>query len=269
MLSNSTLPMGYSRRQWLFSGIVAHHRHTLAVRGPVGVLHVVQHFSRRSPTQRNPRQRPAARIAAVIYGVEPNRQFPALRDRKQFRILQPQFARAPDHPCAPYKADWSPPSHDCAVNDAAVGSEARIPDGTRAKRDLLILGLRRGTTASAQPPPQAKHHQRESHSRRLNRRPVCHAPARLTTGVNSCCGARNSRKMFEIKRNVAGRMKTRLRIFLQAVLHNALQRRRNIAIGLVQLRRIFLQNRAHRIRGRLAVKRALARDHLVENRAQS
>jgi len=64
--------------------------------------------------------------------------------------------------------------------------------------------------------------------------------------------------MFEIERNVAGGMKARLGILLQAVVHDAFQRRRNIAIGLAQLRRLFLQNRTHRIRGSIAVERPLA-----------
>jgi len=47
--------------------------------------------------------------------------------------------------------------------------------------------------------------------------------------------------MFQIEGNVAGGMKTLLGIFLQAVLHDALQRGRNIAIGFAQIRRIFFR----------------------------
>ena len=71
--------------------------------------------------------------------------------------------------------------------------------------------------------------------------------------------------MFEIKRYVAGGMEARLGVLLQAMLHDALQRWRNIAIGFGQVRRVFLQNRAHRIGGRVTVKCAFARQHLVEN----
>ncbi len=75
--------------------------------------------------------------------------------------------------------------------------------------------------------------------------------------------------MFQIERNIAGGMKSLLGIFLQAVLHNPLQRRRNIAIGFVQLRRVFLQDRAHRIRGRFSVKSPFTRDHLEQNRPKT
>ena len=72
----------------------AHHRHAFAVGRPVGVLDIVQHFARRSSAQGNLGQRPRAGIAAEINGVQPDRQFSALRDGKQGRILQSQFARA-------------------------------------------------------------------------------------------------------------------------------------------------------------------------------
>jgi hypothetical protein len=52
-------------------------------------------------------------------------------------------------------------------------------------------------------------------------------------------------------------------------MHDAFQRRRNIPIRFAQLGRFFLQNRAHRVGGRGAVERPLARQHFVENRAQA
>lgn len=75
--------------------------------------------------------------------------------------------------------------------------------------------------------------------------------------------------MFQIKRNIARGMKARLGILLQTVLHNALQRRRNVTICLAQLRRFFLQNRAHRVGGSVAMEGALAGEHLVENRSKA
>src|SRR6266849_10326251 len=73
---------------------VTDYRHILPVRRPVRVLHIVEHFSRRSAAHWNPRQRSRLRKAAKAHRVEPNRQFPALRDGQQFRALYPEFARA-------------------------------------------------------------------------------------------------------------------------------------------------------------------------------
>ena len=71
--------------------------------------------------------------------------------------------------------------------------------------------------------------------------------------------------MFEIECDVAGGMKARLGILFQAMLHDAFQRRRNIAIGFAQVRRVFLQDRAHRVGGGFAMKRPLAGKHFVED----
>src|SRR5271156_3940645 len=62
---------------------ITNDRHGVAIRRPLGVLHVVQYLVWRSTAQRNPRQRSTARVAAVIYGVEPDRQFSAFGDREQ------------------------------------------------------------------------------------------------------------------------------------------------------------------------------------------
>jgi hypothetical protein len=45
--------------------------------------------------------------------------------------------------------------------------------------------------------------------------------------------------MFKVERNVTGGMKALLGIFLEAVLHNAFQRRRNVAVRFAQVRGIF------------------------------
>src|SRR5260370_11801809 len=64
-------------------------------------------------------------------------------------------------------------------------------------------------------------------------------------------------------------MKSLVATFLHAVLPNSPRRRRDITISFGEVGRIFLQDRAHRIRRRLPVKRALARNHFVENRGEA
>jgi len=59
-----------------------------------------------------------------------------------------------------------------------------------------------------------------------------------------------------------------LRIFLQAVSHDPLEARRDALIGDGEIRRIFFQDRAHRVGWRVAVKRAFTGEHFVEDGAQ-
>src|SRR6202140_849807 len=248
-------------------------RHGVAVRRPIRVLYVVQNFVRRSSTQRNSRQRSTARVSAVKLRVQTNRQFSAFGNRKQFRILDSQFTRARIVRARHIKLVLATVPR-CAVNNAAVRREPCVANPAGAKRNLLILGQRSASTCFADPPSQ-----RECNTGQYQNcsRPNQHSAARSNFREATTSRAtrhfrgtpRKSRKMLQIKRNVAGRMKSRLWIFLQAMMNDSLQRRRNISIRLRQLRRLFLQNRTHRVGGSLAMKRLLARKHLVENRAKT
>src|ERR1017187_7961806 len=66
----------------------------------------------------------------------------------------------------------------------------------------------------------------------------------------------------------SGRLKTFRGIFLETMTDDALQRRRHIAVRLGEIRRLLFENGAHGFDGGLAVERALARDHLIEDRAE-
>ena len=59
-----------------------------------------------------------------------------------------------------------------------------------------------------------------------------------------------------------------LGILLEAVADDALEAGRDVLVGDGEIRRIFLQDRRHRVGGRVAVEGALAREHLVEDRAE-
>jgi hypothetical protein len=58
------------------------------------------------------------------------------------------------------------------------------------------------------------------------------------------------------------------RILFEAVTHDALERGRNIAIGLGELGRIILEDGAHGVGGGITVKGAFAGEHLVEDGAE-
>jgi len=71
--------------------------------------------------------------------------------------------------------------------------------------------------------------------------------------------------VFQIECNVARGVEALLGSFFQTVLDDALQRGRYAAICLRQICGIFFEDRAHGIGGSLAMKGALAGNHLVEN----
>ncbi len=139
---------------------VPDHGHRLAVRRPVRILDTVQHFAWSSSAHRNPRQRSRLHPPAQVYRVEPHRQLSALRNRQQFCILQPQFARSgivrPPHielvvSSVPRRA----------VDKTAVRSESCIPNRARAKRYRSILRQRSLPAASSPPPAHAQHQSRQ------------------------------------------------------------------------------------------------------------
>src|ERR1019366_3537010 len=170
---------------------------------------ILQYFSRRSPTQRDPPRRASSRGAPVIHRVEPKRQFSALGDRKQFRILQPQFARARIVRARHIKLVFATLPRR-AIDDSAVGREPGIADGAGAKRDLLVLGLRRAGAGLTSPPTKTVH-------RACDNQTGCQCEQKPATRLDFSNASTSRRwsgrapgkpgKMFEIKRNIACGMK--------------------------------------------------------------
>ena len=76
------------------------------------------------------------------------------------------------------------------------------------------------------------------------------------------------RERLEVERQIVRRVEALLRILFEAVPHDALERRRHVLVRDRKIRRILLQDRRHRVGGRVAVEGALAREHLVEDRAE-
>ena len=67
---------------------------------------------------------------------------------------------------------------------------------------------------------------------------------------------------------VVSGMEPLLGILFEAVAHDPLEARRDVLIGDGEIRRIFAQDRRHRVRRRISMERALSREHLVEDRAE-
>ena len=76
------------------------------------------------------------------------------------------------------------------------------------------------------------------------------------------------RQGLEVERQVVRRVEALLGILLEAVPHDAVEARRDVLVGRREVRRVLPQDGRHRLRRRLAVEGARARDHLVENGAE-
>src|SRR5580692_9296044 len=92
------------------------------------------------------------------------------------------------------------------------------------------------------------------------------AITRRTTSAATRTDGRHARRASTVTARV---VKPLFRILLQAVPHDAAECRRHRAIRLRKFRRIMFQNRAHGLDGTIALKRALPRKHLVQNRAKA
>ena len=75
-------------------------------------------------------------------------------------------------------------------------------------------------------------------------------------------------KRVQVEGEVVGRVEALLGVLLEAMPHDALEAGRDAAVGLGEVGRLLRQDGAHRVRGRLAVEGALAREHLVEDRTE-
>ena len=77
-----------------------------------------------------------------------------------------------------------------------------------------------------------------------------------------------ARKGLEVEGEVVRRLEAPLRVLLDAVADDALEPRRDVLIRDGQIRRVFLEDRGHRLAGRVGVEGALAGKHLVQDRSE-
>jgi len=92
---------------------------------------------------------------------------------------------------------------------------------------------------------------------------------RRNSGYRRGAGRGDSGQRLEVEREIAGRLEPLLRVLLQAVAQDSLQPRRDTLVRDREIRRILSQDRRHRVRRRIPLEGAAARQHLVKNRAES
>ena len=73
---------------------------------------------------------------------------------------------------------------------------------------------------------------------------------------------------FERKRHIARRLESFDDVLLETVTDDAIERGRNVCACAVELRRIFLQDRRHRVGSRVAFERSSAGQHFVQHGAE-
>jgi len=89
------------------------------------------------------------------------------------------------------------------------------------------------------------------------------------SGCRTSAGGRNIGEAGKVEGHIARGLKAFRRVFLETMMHDAIERRRNRAQRLGQRRRFFFQDRAHHFDRAIAGERAFAAQHFVENRAKA
>ena len=73
---------------------------------------------------------------------------------------------------------------------------------------------------------------------------------------------------LERKRHIARRLESLARILLETMANDAIQSRRDVGSSAGEVGRVLLEDRGHRLGGRVALERTLAGQHFVEHRSQ-
>ena len=107
---------------------------------------------------------------------------------------------------------------------------------------------------------------RQDRDREESFRKPCGTAPRRRNGARSRGGGSGQR--LQVEGEVVGGVEALFGVLLEAVAHDPLEAGGDVLVGDGEIRRVLLEDRRHRVRGRVAVERALAREHLVEDRAE-
>ena len=137
-----------------------------------------------------------------------------------------------------------------------VRDDRQIAEPRKAGRDLLAEAVGECLGLRVAGPLERKHGDPES--RCADRR------------GDFPCAARAARRglLQEVEGDVPGRLEPVIPVLLQAMLDDAVESRRNVPPRLRQLRRLVPHDCRHRLGIRLPLERPLAREQLVEDRAE-
>ena len=147
----------------------------------------------------------------------------------------------------------------------AVGAEAPAPDRA-APKGQLVKGGRRGRPFSRVQPVPGRRRDDETEDRGHRRNAAPHRGR--TRGGRHRARRGEPGQRLEIERDVARRVEALFGILLQAVPHDPLEPRLDALVRRREVRRFLAQDRRHRLRRRVAVERADAREHLVQDRSE-
>ena len=153
-------------------------------------------------------------------------------------------------------------------NALAVGTEARGPDRSAPERELVVGGRVDARRFEAR--GRGGRRRRERRGARRRARGAGRRGRSASADVPAAAAAEPDLlgERLEIERDVVRGVESLLGALLEAVAHDALEARRDVLVRDREVRRVFLQDRRHRVRGRVAVEGAAAREHLVEDRAE-
>ena len=147
----------------------------------------------------------------------------------------------------------------------AVGGEPR-PDNRAATEGEAFVRRRRGLLSDRVEAPAGE--KPESRAARLPGAACARSAKAPHRALRPSAAPETRGQRLEVEREVAGGLEPPLGVLLEAVAHDPLEARDDVLVGDGEVRRVLLQDRRHRLAGRVAAERALAREHLVEDRAE-
>ena len=129
-------------------------------------------------------------------------------------------------------------------------------------------GVPRRRRPARRPPPTRAASDGRTRRRGARRRRRVRGRRSVATADAPVASSPTSRERLEVEREVARRLEPLLRVLLEAVPHDPLEPGLDVLVRRREIRRLLSQDRRHRLRRRVAAERALAREHLVEDRAE-
>ncbi len=239
---------------------------TPAVRGPVGPEHVLEDLLRRAAAGHpQARQRARARERDGAVAIQRNGHLTRWRHGEHFRVQEAEGTGLRAVESRDEDLERAPIPTRRVEDRLAVRRESRRTDRPAAERELVKLRGRHVAGAFSEPVGRRHPRQREGHADEKRKATAAESRhARVERGPRR----RGAGERLEVEGEVVRGVKPLLGVLLEAMPDDALEPRLHVLVRRREIRRLLLEDRRHRLRGRVAVKRPRARECLVEDRTE-
>ncbi len=244
----------------------AHDQEVLSVGRPVGIVDLLEQLARSTSGRAHSGERAGAREGRVEVGLEEDRHLARRGHRGDVGVRHSEDRRLRAFRPADVDLGGLPVPGRRRQDALAVGAKPRAPDRALPERELLEH--RRRGHALRLAGEISGGERRERDQRGGEERDPTESNSSSPSRRGRRARRRGARKRFQIEREVVGRVEALLGTLLEAVAHDALEPRLDVLVRGRKIRRLLAEDRRHRLGSGFAVKRARARQHLVEDGAE-